>query len=114
MFLVIVIFAMTDQRNQPPRANLAPVVIGLLVAGLGMAFGANAGYAINPARDFGPRVFAWAAGWGRVALPGVNNYFWVPIVGPIIGALIGASIYDLLIERVLIARARETDLSSPE
>lgn len=114
MFLVLVIFAMTDECNQPPRANLAPVVVGLLVAGIGMSFGANAGYAINPARDFGPRALAWAAGWGKVALPGANNYFWVPIVGPIIGALIGAFIYDLFIASVLAARGRDVDRSSSE
>jgi len=53
------------------------------VAAIGMSFGANAGYAINPARDFGPRFFAWLAGWGQVAFPGVHGYFWVPIVGPL-------------------------------
>ena len=56
--LVFVIFALTTAANNPPLANLAPVVIGLLVVGIGMAWGANAGYAINPARDFGP-------GWRR-------------------------------------------------
>ncbi|MEJ7708624.1 MAG: MIP family channel protein [Pyrinomonadaceae bacterium] len=65
MLLVVVIFALTDTRNQPPKANLAPIVVGLLVAAIGMSFGANAGYAINPVRDFGPRVFAWMAGWGK-------------------------------------------------
>lgn len=104
MLLVLVIFALTDARNQPPKSNLAPFVVGLLVAAIGMSFGANAGYAINPARDFGPRLFAWMAGWGAAALPGANNYFWVPIIGPIIGSLIGAFVYDFLIRDVLAAR----------
>jgi glycerol uptake facilitator protein len=104
MFLIIVIFALTDTLNQAPGANLGPVLVGLLVAAIGMSFGANAGYAINPARDFGPRVFAWLAGWGEVAMPGIRSYFWVPIIGPIVGGLIGAIIYDLFIHQVLKAR----------
>ena len=104
MFLVLIIFALTDARNQPPKANIAPFIVGLVVAGIGISFGANAGYAINPARDFGPRLFAWTAGWGEVALPGANFYFWVPIIGPLIGGLVGAVVYDLFIRDVLEAR----------
>jgi glycerol uptake facilitator protein len=60
----------------------APLLIGFAVAAIGMSFGANAGYAINPARDFGPACWpGWAAG-GTVAFPGAHWYFWVPIVGP--------------------------------
>ena len=109
MFLVLVIFALTDTRNQPPHSNLAPVVVGLVVAGIGMSFGANAGYAVNPARDFGPRFFAWLAGWGGVALPGANNYFWIPIIGPVIGGTLGAIVYDLFIHDVLVARGEPVD-----
>src|SRR4051794_22512975 len=53
-FLVAFVFAVVDELNQPVRANLAPVVIGLIVVAIGLSLGANAGYAINPARDFGP------------------------------------------------------------
>jgi glycerol uptake facilitator protein len=69
-FLLMFVLALTDERNQPPKSNLAPLLIGFAVAAIGMSFGANAGYAINPARDFGPRFFAWLAGWGQVAFPG--------------------------------------------
>jgi glycerol uptake facilitator len=100
-FLLMFIVALTDERNQPPRMNLAPLLIGFVVAAIGMSFGANAGYAINPARDFGPRVYAWLAGWGQVAIPGVHNYFWVPIVGPFVGGVIGVIVYDLFIRDVL-------------
>jgi glycerol uptake facilitator protein len=100
-FLLMFIMALTDERNQPPRMNLAPLLVGLVVAAIGMSFGANAGYAINPARDFGPRVFAWLAGWGQVAIPGVHNYFWIPIVGPFVGGVIGVIVYDLFIRDVL-------------
>jgi glycerol uptake facilitator protein len=103
-FLVMFVFALVDRLNLPPGVNLAPLLIGLAVAAIGMSFGANAGYAINPARDFGPRFFAWLAGWGRVALPGIHNYVWVPIVGPLVGGVIGAVVYDLFIHQVLRAR----------
>jgi glycerol uptake facilitator protein len=100
-FLLMFVLALTDERNQPPKSNLAPLLIGLAVAAIGMSFGANAGYAINPARDFGPRFFAWLAGWGQVAIPGIHNYLWVPIVGPFVGGVLGAIVYDIFIRDVL-------------
>jgi glycerol uptake facilitator protein len=103
-FLLMFVLALTDERNQPPKSNLAPLLVGLAVAAIGMSYGANAGYAINPARDFGPRVFAWLAGWGQVALPGVHGYVWVPIIGPFVGGVVGAVVYDLFIRDVLLAR----------
>jgi glycerol uptake facilitator len=107
-FLVAFVFAVVDELNQPVRANLAPVVIGFVVVAIGLSFGANAGYAINPARDLGPRLFAGLAGWGEVAIPGnyanVSGYLWIPIVGPFLGGLIGAFLYDLGIRDTLRAR----------
>jgi glycerol uptake facilitator protein len=107
-FLVAFVFAVVDEFNTPVRANLAPLIIGFIVVAIGISYGANAGYAINPARDFGPRVFAWIAGWGKIAMPGdygnINTYFWIPIVGPFLGGAIGAFVYDLGIRDVLRAR----------
>ena len=71
---------------------------------IGLSFGLNAGYAINPARDFGPRLLAFTVGFGPLAIPGPNGYMWVPIVGPLIGGIAGALIYDLGIHAVLVAR----------
>jgi len=109
--LLFLILAITDAAGTPPAANLAPFIIGLLVVGIGMAWGTDAGYAINPARDFGPRFFAWIAGWGKIAIPGdygnVNSYLWIPIIGPFLGGLIGAYVYDFAIRDVLIARGEE-------
>ncbi|HZC07982.1 MAG TPA: MIP/aquaporin family protein [Ktedonobacterales bacterium] len=103
--LVFLIFAITDARNSPPLSNIAPLIIGLLVVAIGMSFGVDSGYAINPARDFGPRLLAWMAGWGQVALPGngagYSNYFWVPIVAPIVGAIIAAYVYDYTLHPIL-------------
>ena len=110
MFLVLLVAAVIDLRNSAVKANLGPLVVGFAVAAIGISFGANAGYAINPARDFGPRLFAWVAGWGDVALPGTVNgsfswYFWVPILGPLVGGIIGIFVYDWFIGDILHARA---------
>jgi glycerol uptake facilitator protein len=106
--LVYLILAIVDARSTPPLSNLAPLIIGLVVVAIGMSFGTNAGYAINPARDFGPRVFAWMAGWGAVALPGdgpgYSNYFWVPIVGPLVGGAIAAFVYAISLAPILETR----------
>jgi glycerol uptake facilitator protein len=110
-FLVAFVFALVDGRNQPPKANLAPLIVGFVVVAIGLSFGANAGYAINPARDFGPRMLAWIAGWGEVAMPGnygnVSGYLWIPIVGPFLGGAIGAVVYDVAIRDTLLARGEE-------
>lgn len=112
-FLVGFIWAITDEFNAPVKSNLAPLVVGFIVVAIGLSYGANAGYAINPARDFGPRLFAWIAGWKSIAMPGdygnVNTYFWIPIVGPLVGGAIGALVYDLGIRNVLIARGATPD-----
>jgi glycerol uptake facilitator len=109
-FLVGFILAVVDEFNQPVRANLAPLIVGFIVVAIGISFGANAGYAINPARDLGPRLFAWAAGWGKIAVPGdygnVNSYLWIPIIGPFVGGVIGAFIYDITIRGSLLARGQ--------
>lgn len=106
--LVALIAALIDSRNQSPLSNLAPFLIGLVVVAIGLSIGTNAGYAINPARDLGPRVFTWLAGWGDLAFPGAgawfDDYWWIPIVGPLIGGMIGICVYDLLIGGVLAAR----------
>jgi len=109
--LVGVLLGIIDELGTPVRANLAPFVVGLLVGGIGLSFGANTGYAINPARDFGPRVFAGIAGYDKLALPGdygwVNSYFWIPIIGPIVGALLGAFIYDFFIHKTYISMGKQ-------
>jgi MIP family channel proteins len=92
--LVAVIFGISDSRNSPAPAGLAPVVVGLLVVLIGATFGFNSGYAINPARDFGPRLFTAVAGWGGEVFRAGNGWWWVPIVGPVVGGVLGGWIYD--------------------
>ncbi len=95
--LVGCIFAIGDQRNLAPPAWFSPIAVGLLVVAIGMAFGANAGYAINPARDFGPRLFTALAGWEMEVFRAGGHWWWVPILGPLAGGLLGGFIYDSLI-----------------
>jgi glycerol uptake facilitator protein len=67
-----------------------------------MAIGAAAGYAINPARDLGPRLAAWVCGWsGAFNDQRGDFYAWVPIIGPFIGGALGAYVYDGFIGRYL-------------
>ncbi len=94
--LMLVISAIGDARNSVP-GNVAPLAVGFLVMVIGMAFGLNAGYAINPARDLGPRLFTLVAGWGSQVFTANNYYFWVPIVGPLVGGPLGALVYDWFI-----------------
>lgn len=104
--LLFLIFAIIDDRNQPPQANLTPILIGVIVVGIGMSFGAMHGYAINPARDFGPRLFTVVAGFKNNGLTDGEPVFWVPIVGPLLGGLIGGAAYDFGVRRFLPAAVR--------
>jgi MIP family channel proteins len=96
--LMLGIFAISDRRNAGPAA-FAPVIVGALVALIGMSFGLNAGYAINPARDLGPRLFTSLAGWGGEVFRAGNGWWWVPIAAPCIGAVLGGFVYDLFLTR---------------
>lgn len=100
--LLFLVLAVTDIRSSAPAANLAPLIVGLIVVAIGMAWGADAGYAINPARDFGPRLASYLTGFGHAWRDQNNNlYFWVPIAGPLIGGPLGAVLYDQLVGRHL-------------
>lgn len=99
--LLLLIFAITDELNAPPGANLAPLMIGLVVVAIGMSFGGMHGYPINPARDFGPRLFTVVAGFRNNGLTDGSGAWLVPIAGPLLGGLIGSAIYDFGVRRFL-------------
>ncbi len=103
--LLLFIFAITDDLNSPPAANLAPLMIGLVVVAIGMSFGGMHGYAINPARDFGPRLFTVVAGFRNNGLTDGNRVWWVPVVAPLVGGIAGAAVYDFGIRRFLRSSA---------
>jgi glycerol uptake facilitator protein len=96
LLLALVIFAVTDERNSAASAaRLAPVMIGLTVAIVISVIGPLTQSCLNPARDFGPRLFTFLAGWGTAALPGPNGagFFTVFIVAPVVGAVAGGGLY---------------------
>jgi len=95
--LLLLIFAISDTKNLAPEPKFAPIVVGLAVVLIGMTFGLNSGYAINPARDLGPRLFTAVAGWGSDVFRAGNGWWWVPIVGPLIGGVIGGFVYDVCV-----------------
>ncbi len=97
--LLLLVLALGDQKNFAAEGRLQPILVGAAVVLIGMTFGFNAGYAINPARDLGPRLFTAVAGWGGEVFTAGNSWWWVPIVGPLIGGVLGGSVYDLCITK---------------
>ena len=103
--LVLGIFAITEQFNTlAPAANTGALMIGLLVATIGACAGYLEAWPINPARDFGPRLFCFFFGWGAQALPAPQSYWWVPILGPLLGGVAGGGLYQLAIRPYLPRR----------
>jgi len=105
MLLMAGVLAVTDQKNVAPPAWLTGPLVGALVVAIGVAFGFNAGYAINPARDLGPRLFTAVAGWGPDVFTAGGGWWWVPIVAPCVGAILGAWLYDTFINKHHVAPA---------
>lgn len=97
--LMFVILALGDDRNGAPNGAVTPLLVGLLIAVIGGSLGPLTGFAMNPARDFGPKFFAYLAGWGDMALTGGKDipYFIVPILAPICGASFGGWLYPKVI-----------------
>ena len=109
--LMALIMALTDDGNGVPKGPMAPLLIGILVALIGATFGPLTGFAMNAARDFGPRLFAFFAGWGPDVMTGYPlspnitiPYFLVPLIVPIFGACFGAFLYKLLIGKNLTCK----------
>ncbi|EEY55271.1 aquaporin, putative [Phytophthora infestans T30-4] len=96
--LVLSIYAITDQKNRPAGKYGNAFAFALMIMALGMAFGMNTGYAVNPARDFGSRLFKLCAGWGSKVFTSHHYYFWIPIAADLLGGVAGAGLYRLLVE----------------
>lgn len=99
--LAFFVFALTDPRNRNrPQGTLFALFIGLTVSILIAVIAPLTQAGFNPARDFGPRLFAYFNGWGRVAIPGPRGgFFTVYILSPIVGAVLGGLVYDRVIRR---------------
>ncbi|KAL3670903.1 hypothetical protein V7S43_004088 [Phytophthora oleae] len=96
--LLLCIYAITDQNNRSPGTVGTPFAFALMIMALGMSFGMNTGYAMNPARDFGPRLLTYCVGYGSKVWTTAHHYFWIPIVAPLLGGVIGAGLYTLLVQ----------------
>ncbi|GLD97210.1 hypothetical protein PINS_up005893 [Pythium insidiosum] len=94
---VIGLFCIMDKRNRPASNSARPLHFMLLLWAIGMAFGFNTGYAINPTRDLAPRVFIAMAGWGSKVFTIRDYYFWIPIVGPSLGGIFGGALYEAFV-----------------
>jgi MIP family channel proteins len=95
LLLVLVIFALTDPDNHAaPAPALVPLLVGATVAVLIAVFAPITQAGWNPARDFGPRLVALAAGYGSIAIPGPEGGFWAYVVGPMIGGPLGGLLYE--------------------
>jgi len=97
--LVLGVLAILSPQNLVPNSGfdkgLGPFLVGVLVWSIGLSLGGPTGYAINPARDFGPRLAHFL-----LPIPGKGDsnwsYAWVPVVGPLAGGVLGAVFYKLL------------------
>ncbi len=108
--LVFMIMALTEDRHEgAPKSNLVPWFVGLLVAAMVGIAAPLTMAAMNPARDLGPRLFGYLAGFGSVAFPGPRgNEWWIFILGPIAGGILGGLVYDLVV-RPLLSRVKEEE-----
>ncbi|XP_068189351.1 aquaporin-10b [Antennarius striatus] len=96
--LLLCVLALGDKRNTPLPDGMQPVMVGALVLVIGVSMGSNCGYAINPARDLGPRLFTYISGWGADVFRAGGGWWWVPLVAPCAGGLLGALMYELAVE----------------
>ena len=99
--LLLGVRALTDRRNAAPGGYVEPMALGGLVWAIGLSLGGLTGYAINPARDLGPRFASALLGWGPAVFQSHGGYFWIPIVAPLIGGVAGSFLYDFAIHRHL-------------
>uniref|UniRef100_A0A1D1XW34 Aquaporin-9 n=1 Tax=Anthurium amnicola TaxID=1678845 RepID=A0A1D1XW34_9ARAE len=96
-FLLLVILAITDERNVPTARIVTPITIGLALTAIAISLGYETGFSLNGARDFGPRLFTFLVGYGIDVFTASSFYFWIPIVAPIVGGLVAGFVYDSLL-----------------
>jgi len=90
----VLVFAVLAFGNNAGLAGLGPLTVAIVVWSIGLSLGGTTGYAINPARDLGPRIIH-----AILPIPGKGGsdweYSWVPVVGPILGGILAAVVYNL-------------------
>ena len=92
------VLASGDSNNTGLTHNMGPFLVGGTVLAVGLSLGGPSGYAINPARDFGPRLFGLLVGTQGL----FDGFYWlIPIIAPILGGIIGAYTYDWFVTSYL-------------
>jgi len=94
--LLIIILAVTDNNNMKISSSLVPLTIGLGLTAIHLSFGLTAGAAVNPARDFSPRLLTLLAGW-KDSFKAADSWFWIPWLLPHVGGVLGAAIYKVMV-----------------
>ncbi|KAJ3931726.1 MAG: aquaporin [Lentinula lateritia] len=94
--LVFIVFAATDPRNAIPSAAI-PFILFTVLLGIALCLGMETGFAVNPARDLGPRLLTSIVGYGGAVYSFRHQYWlWGGILAPILGGVTGACFYDVL------------------
>jgi len=93
------IVGIIDEDNLSPGANIGPLIIGFLVLAIGLSLGGPSGYAINPARDLGPRIFGLIVGTEGL----FDGLYWLvaPVIAPLVGGVLGVVLYDVFVSKYL-------------
>lgn len=94
--LMFLIYALKDEGNIG-AGPLTPLGLFFIIFGIGACFGWETGYAINLARDFGPRLVSYMLGYGHEVWAAGGYYFWIPMVSPFFGCTFGAWLYDVFL-----------------
>uniref|UniRef100_A0A8B9JFG3 Aquaporin-3 n=1 Tax=Astyanax mexicanus TaxID=7994 RepID=A0A8B9JFG3_ASTMX len=105
--LIVCILAIVDPYNNPIPRGLEAFTVGFVVLVIGLSMGFNSGYAVNPARDLGPRIFTALAGWGSEVFTAGDYWFLVPIFAPFFGSLVGVLVYQLMVGFHVEGEARD-------
>jgi len=93
--IFITVLSLSDKRNGTLPVGLGAAIIWIMVLGIGTSLGMETSYAVNPARDLGPRLFLAMVGYGSVVFNFRSQYWlWCPIISPILGAQLGGLLYD--------------------
>jgi glycerol uptake facilitator protein len=109
--LLLMIFALTEGCNLGrPHDVIAPLFIGLTVSSIICLIAPLTQAGLNPARDFGPRMVAWATGWGDAAFPDQNGgFFFVYILGPILGGILASLFFVYVLEPAMKRSSAKCD-----
>ncbi|KAI9303549.1 aquaporin-like protein [Cunninghamella echinulata] len=97
--LLCLIIMSTGHKNNLPFKNAQGCFIAVGIVVISLTFGYTSGLSLNPARDFGPRLFASIAGWGFDVFKDHDYYFLVPLITPLFGGLIGGAVYTVFIDQ---------------